>query len=318
MSYKRKTALIFGISGQDGSYLTRLLIKKKYNVIGTSRKKITKVKNFIKLKIKKKIKIYKVDPQKINEVLKVIKISKCNEIYYFSGISSVYYSFNHLEETIRSNTLGFINILESVRLINKKIKIYNALTGECFGSSNKAFDENSDFNPQSPYALSKVINAYLAKNYRDNLGIYIINGFSFNHDSSLRPNHFILKKIANFIKSNQKKSLRKLEVGNINIKRDWSWAPEHIDFIYKLMQLKKSDDYIIGSGKSFKLKNIINYFFRKLNINKSMLVINKKYIRKNDIIESKSSPKKLNKIFKKLPKTNVLDLVNNLVSDKLF
>ena len=316
MLYKKKKALIFGISGQDGTYLTRLLIKKNYTIFGTSRKKISKVNNFIKIKIKKKIKIFKVDPQKIKEVLRAIRISKCNEIYYFSGISSVSYSFSHSEETIRSNTLGFLNILESVRLINKKIKIYNALTGECFGSSNEAFDENSNFNPQSPYALSKVINAYLAINYRNNLGIHVVNGFSFNHDSSLRPDHFILKKIANYIKN--KKPLRKLEVGNINISRDWSWAPEHVDFIYKIMQLKKSDDYIIGTGKSVRLKNIIYYFFRKFNIKKSMLVINKKYIRKHDIINSKSNPKKLKKIFKKLPKTDVFDLVNNLVNEKFL
>ena len=313
--YKKKIALIFGISGQDGIYLSKLLINKNYTVIGTSRKNRNKISNFQRIGISKKIKVYKINPKNENEVKKIIKLTRCNEIYYFSGISSVSYSFNNLEETLFVNTKGLINILESCRIINKKIKIYNASTGECFGSSKKSFDENSSFSPNSPYALSKIVNSYLAKNYRDNLGMWVVNGFSFNHDSPFRPNSYILKKISNYLKTKPKK---KLEVGNINIRRDWSWAPEHVSFIYKIMQLKKPEDFIIGTGHSETLKNLINYFFEKFNIKRNKIMINKKFIRRNDIKNSSSNPKKLKKKFNMLPATGVKTIVDNMINNKFF
>ena len=315
VSYKKKIALIFGISGQDGIYLSKLLIDKNYTVIGTSRVKRNNISNFKKVGITKTIKIYKINPQNENEVKKIIKLTHCNEIYYFSGISSVSYSFKHPEETLIANTKGIINILESCRLINKKIKIYNAATGECFGSSKKSIDENSPFLPNSPYALSKTVNSHIVKNYRDNLGMWVINGFSFNHDSPLRPKNYILKKISDYVKRRPNK---KLEVGNINISRDWSWAPEHVNFIYKIMQLNKPEDFIIGTGHSEKLKNLINHFFILFNIKKNNIKINKKFIRKDDIKFSCSNPKKLKKKFNAIPVINVKTIINNMISDKFF
>ena len=321
----KKKALIFGITGQDGSYLAEFLIKKNYEVHGVKRRSSSintgRIDHLYQdpHESKKKLYLHYGDITDSTSVASIIKKIKPCEIYNLAAQSHVAVSFESPEYTANADALGALRILESIRLLGLKsqTKFYQASTSELFGNSNKfKQSEKTPFNPQSPYALSKVINAYLAMNYRNNLGIHVINGFSFNHDSSLRPDHFILKKIANYIKN--KKSLRKLEVGNINISRDWSWAPEHVDFIYKIMQLKKSDDYIIGTGKSVRLKNIIYYFFRKFNIKKSMLVINKKYIRKHDIINSKSNPEKLKKIFKKLQKTDVFDLVNNLVNEKFL
>ena len=315
MSYKKKVALIFGISGQDGIYLSKLLIDKNYRVIGTSRTKRNQISDFKKVGIKKKISIHKVNPQNEKAVMEIIKKTQCNEIYYFSGISSVSYSFQHPEETLMANTRGIINILESCRQIDKKIKIYNASTGECFGSSKKAFDENSKFSPNSPYALSKTLNSYIVKNYRDNLGMWVVNGFSFNHDSPLRPKNYILKKISNYVKVKPKK---KLEVGNINISRDWSWAPEHVNFIYKIMQLNKPEDFIIATGNSRILKNLINHFFKSFNIKRNNIKINKKFFRKNDIKFSNASPKKLKKKFNIIPNTNVETIINNMINNKFF
>lgn len=313
MYYKNKRALIFGISGQDGVYLTKILIEKKFKVFGTSRIKKNIDKKLIKINIKDNIKIFKVNPEKFNEVQNVIKKSNCDYIFYFSGISSVFYSLSNEDKTINTNTLGFVNILEACRIINPSIKIYNAVSSECFGSSKKRADENSDFMPKSPYALSKVINAYLARNYRENLGMFVVNGFSFNHDSVFRPNGYILKKISDYMRNNSKKKLR---VGNINIIRDWGWAPEHMEYIYKVMQLKKSDDYIIGTGRSYKLKDLILHFFKKLKIDKKNLVINKKFLRKNDVKVSKSNPLKLKKKFKHLPDTDAFGLIENLINNK--
>lgn len=313
MSCKNKIALIFGISGQDGIYLTKILQDKKFKVLGTSRVKRNINKKLKKINVKENVKIYKVNPEKFNEVRRVITKSKCDYVFYFSGISSVFYSLSNEEKTINTNTLGFVNILEACREINPRIKIYNAVTSECFGSSIKAVNENSDFMPKSPYALSKVINAYLARNYRENIGMFVVNGFSFNHDSVFRPNGYILKKISDYMRNNSKE---KLKVGNINIIRDWGWAPEHMEYIYKIMQLKKSDDYVIGTGKSHKLKDLIFYFFKKFKIKKKNLVINNKFLRKNDVKVSISNPSKLKKKFKNLPMTDAFGLIENLINNK--
>jgi GDPmannose 4,6-dehydratase len=314
-----KKALIFGISGQDGSYLTDLLIKKKYIVYGTVRKR-KKLINFQKLQIpKKKYKIFKVNPTNFFEVYQLIKKTNCGEIYYFSGISSVGKSFLGREKTLNINIAGFVNIVESCRILNKKIKIYNACSSESFGFlKNKKIDETSPLNPKSPYGLSKAINLLLAKNYRDNLGLYIVNGISFNHDSPLRNNSFVLKKIISNIKKLVKDKNYKIELGNINVSRDWGWTPEHINFIYKLMQLKKSDDYVIATGKTTSLRNLIKIIFDKYKIKiKDKIIINKRYFRNNEILSNSANIKKIKSVLGNVPKTNIKILINKMLLGEL-
>lgn len=315
-----RKALIFGISGQDGSYLAELLIRKKYFVFGTVRRK-KKLINFKKLQISKKnYKIFKINPINFSEVYKIIKKTSCNQIYYFSGISSVGKSFFDKEKTLKCNINGFVNILESCRILKKKIKIYNACSSESFGYlKNKKIDENSKINPLSPYGLSKGINLILAKNYRDNLGLFIINGISFNHDSSLRNNSFVLKKICSNIKKLVKYKNYKIELGNINVARDWGWTPEHIEFIYKLMQLKKPGDYVIATGITTPLRNLIKIIFDKYNIKiKDKIIISKKNFRKNEIISNFANVNKIKKILGNIPRTDVTTLMNKLSSHSLF
>ena len=315
-----KKALIFGISGQDGAYLAKLLIKKKYLVYGTVRRKKILV-NFEKLQIlKKKYKIFKINPINFTAVYELIKKTNCNEIYYFSGISSVGKSFLSREKTLSVNIGGFLNIAESCRILNKKIKIYNACSSESFGFlKNKKIDETSALNPQSPYGLSKAVNLLLAKNYRDNLGLHIVNGISFNHDSPLRNKSFVLKKISSNIKKLVKDKNYKIELGNIDISRDWGWTPEHINFIYKLMQLKKADDYVIATGKTTSLRNLIKIIFDKNNIKiKDKIIINKKYFRNNEILSNSANIKKIKSVLGDAPKTDAKTLVSKLILGTLF
>lgn len=315
-----KKALIFGVSGQDGSYLTDLLIKKKYLVYGTVRRK-KKLINFQKLQVpKKKYKIFKINPLNFAKVYQLIKKTNPNEIYYFSGISSVGKSFLRREQTLKTNIGGFVNILESCRILNKKIKIYNACSSESFGFlKNKKIDEASPLNPQSPYGLSKGINLLLAKNYRDNLGLYIINGISFNHDSPLRNKFFVLKKISSNIEKLVKDKHYKIELGNIDISRDWGWTPEHVNFIYKLMQLKKSDDYVIATGKTTSLRNLINIIFKKYKIKiKDKIIINRKHFRNNEILSNAANTNKIKKVLGGLPKTSTKTIMNKLSSGTFF
>jgi len=177
----RKRALIFGIYGQDGSYLAHFLNTKNYKVFGTSRK-IKKSLNFAKLHLNNKLTVLRVNPANAEEVKSVIKKTKCNEIYYFSGISSVNESFYKPFETLNVNTNGLFNILESCRELNFKGKIYNAGSSECFGNSAKKINELTPFNPVSPYGLSKVICHYLIKSYRENLdyGVALVSHLIMN------------------------------------------------------------------------------------------------------------------------------------------
>jgi GDPmannose 4,6-dehydratase len=314
-----KKALIFGLSGQDGSYLARLLIEKNYFVYGTTRRKKKNIINFKKLEIKKKnYKIFTINLNNYKEVKKIIKFCNCTEIYYLSGVSSVFYSNLHPLKCVEDNTKGIFNILESCRELKIKARIYNAASSECFGNIKNRIDEKTSFNPLSPYGLSKTINYYIANHYKKNFKLYVSTGFSFNHDSPLRPKEYVLKKIINFCKSKNSK-YKKLRLGNVDISRDWGWAPEHVKFIYKILRLSKPNDFVIGTGKSYILRKLIITLFKKYNLDfKNNIDFCKKNFRKNDIIKNCSNPNKLKRFFKNYPKTSVKTILDKLIENKYY
>ena len=315
---KDKSALIFGITGQDGSYLSKLLLSKNFKVFGTSRKLKKKYTNFEKLKLNNnKIKIFSLTKTSEDKITKIINKINCTHIFYLSGISSVAVSHIYRKKTLLVNTSGLVDILESCRKIKRKIKIYNASSSECYGDQGKKkINELTKFKPSSPYALSKVINYHITKNYRDNLGMWIANGISFNHDSPLRPNNFVFKKIINGIKKIKNKKIKYLELGNLNISRDWGWAPEHIKYIYKIIMKTNPSDYVIGTGTKTKLKVILKKIFKiqKLSLKKN-LKINKKYFRPNDIISNCANIKKLKKNFNDYPNTNIDTIIEKFLKN---
>jgi len=314
----RKRALIFGIYGQDGSYLAHFLNTKNYKVFGTSRK-IKKCLNFKKLNLNNKLTVLRVNPANAEEVKSDIKKTKCNEIYYFSGISSVNESFCKPFETLNVNTNGLFNILESCRELNFKGKIYNAGSSECFGNSTKKINELTPFNPVSPYGLSKVICHYLIKSYRENFGLWCCTGFAFNHESLLRTENFIFIKIINAAKKIANNQKQRLRLGDINISRDWGWAPEFVEIFWKILQLKKPDDFIIGTGEKKKLKDIISYVFRSYNLNnKKYLIFEKKFLRKNDIKQNCANNYKLLKTLKLKEFKKYNFIIDKILKNKIF
>jgi len=314
-----KKALIFGVSGQDGSYLAKILIEKNYLVYGTTRGKKKYIINFKKLKIKKKkYKIFKINTNNYKEVKRIIKFCNCKEIYYLSGVSSVSYSNLYPLKCLEDNTKGIFNILESCRELKIKARIYNAASSECFGNIKNKIDEKTSFNPLSPYGLSKTINYYIASHYKKNFRLHVSTGFSFNHDSPLRPKEYVLKKIINFCK-NKNSKYKKLQLGNVDISRDWGWAPEHVKFIYKILRLRKPNDFVIGTGKSYKLRKLIVMLFKKYNLDfKNNVDVNKNIFRKNDIIKNSSKPNKLKKFFKNCPNTTVMEVLDKLIENKYY
>jgi len=321
MKKKKIKSLIFGISGQDGSYLSHFLINKGYDVCGTTRNSSkNNLKNLVRLGILKKVKIIKCNIIDFLAVKKLIKIIKPQEIYYLCGQSSVTKSFTNPAETFKSNTLGLLNILEIVKEINNKIKVFNAVSGQFYENrKNNIYNEKSYIAPQSPYGVSKASSFWLTKIFREWYGIKCCSGILFNHESPLRSNEFVTKKIINHCKLIKKGKLKHLYLGNINIYRDWGWAPEYVEAMYLMLRQKHHRDLVIGTGKRNSLKSFIYEVFRLLKISKDCLRVNeKKLMRKKDITSYRADPKLAKKILKWEAKTTFKQIIYKMVNEQLY
>jgi GDPmannose 4,6-dehydratase len=321
MKKKKIKSLIFGISGQDGSYLSHFLINKGYDVCGTTRNSSkNNLKNLVKLGILKKVKIIKCNIIDFFGVKKLIKIIKPDEIYYLCGQSSVTKSFANPADSFKSNTLGLLNILEIVKEINKKIKVFNAVSGQFYENrKNNIYNEKSYIAPQSPYGVSKASSFWLTKIFREWYGIKCCSGVLFNHESPLSSNEFVTKKIINHCKLIKKGKLKHLYLGNINIYRDWGWAPEYVEAMYLMLRQKHHRDLVIGTGKRNSLKSFVYEVFRLLKIPKDCLRVNeKKLMRKKDITSYRADPKLAKKVLKWEAKTTFKQIIYKMVNEQLY
>ncbi len=319
MKYK-KTAIIFGITGQDGAYLSHFLLQKGYKVIGTTRNKLSKnLYRLKKLKILKRVNILKGVATDLNFCKKIIN-SKINEIYYLAGDSSVIKSFETPEISLKSNTEGILNILRILKLKKYKTKLFNAGSGQFYGDHKKNFyNIHSKIEPQSPYGVSKAAAYWLIKIYREKYDIYCCTGILFNHESPLRSEEFVTKKIVDTaLKIKRKKSI-KLRLGNVDIFRDWGWAPDYVKAIWLMMQRNKPRDFIIGSGQTHSLKDFVNEVFKYLDISKKNLKTNvSKYKRKIDLRGYKANIKDTRRILKWEPKLKFKTIVHKMINNELF
>jgi len=310
----KKKILILGISGQDGCYLADLYLKKKFIVHGTSRMGKKWDKNLKLFKITNKIKIFKLakNESKINSLLK----NNYKYIFFLGGQPKVNNSFDKLEyETFDSQIIPLKVILEFIKFQKfPKSKFMFSSSSEIFGNQkNKRLNENSLKIPQSPYGLSKLIGLEIIKSYREMFKIPVFSIIFFNHESIFREDDFVLKKVSNYLKNlnNKKNYKNKLELGNINIKRDWGFSGEYMSIIYKIMHSKKVSDYVLGTGKSFSLKEIIRLFFKKYKLNyKNYIRINNKFFRKFDINENHADITKIKKDFKFNPRYKIKQIIN--------
>ena len=319
MKYK-KTAIIFGVTGQDGAYLSHFLLQKGYRVIGVTRNK--SLKNLFrlkKLKVIKKIIILKGVATDLKFCKKVIN-SKINEIYYLAGDSSVMKSFETPDISLKSNTEGILNILQTLKQKKYKSKLFNAGSGQFYGDNKKNFyNINSKIDPQSPYGVAKAAAYWLVKIYREKYNIYCCTGILFNHESPLRSKEFVTKKIidtAIMIKKDRNVILR---LGNVNIYRDWGWAPDYIKAIWLMMQRNKPRDFLIGSGKTHSLNEFVNEVFKYLNISKKNLKTNVlKYKRKIDLRGYKANITDTQKKLKWKPRLKFKAIIHKMINNELF
>ena len=256
---RQKTALICGISGQDGGYLAKFLLGKGYVVWGTSRDaQGSSFRNLNFLGILDSVKTLSLVPDDFRSVFLAIKRSRPDEIYYLAGQSSVGLSFEQPAETMQSTVLGVLNVLESCRLVDHPVRLYNAGSSECFGDTQgQPADENTPFRPSSPYAVAKASAHWLLNNYRHAYSIYACTGILFNHESPLRPARFVTQKIVSAARRIAEGSSEKLQLGRLDIQRDWGWAPEYVDAMWRMLQQDQAQDYVIATGQTHSLEQFV-------------------------------------------------------------
>ncbi len=279
-----KRAIITGISGQDGTYLAQLLLSKGYEIIGVVRSYSTSLKNLQCLNIKDKVNIVQSDLGDLSSVINLIKDYKPNEIYNLSAQSSVSISFKEPIGTITYNIISVLNILEAIKIIDNKIKFYQASSSDMFGNVNHLpITIDTQMKPISPYAVSKASSYWTLVSYRESYGLFAVSGILFNHESKLRTKTFFIKKVISDSVDISLGLKDKLYVGNIDIKRDFGYAPKYVEAMWIMLQQNVPKDYLICSGKSIRLRDIIEYIFEKLNIPKDKIIVDKKLCRPTEI-----------------------------------
>ncbi len=288
------TALIFGCRGQDGSLLGKSLIQKGWTVYGSQRTKNSNSHNLSELGIDGQIKLMTVDIQIYKDVFEAIKKTLPDEIYCLAAQSSVGNSFIKPLDTVKINTLGTLNILESCREINYQGRIFFAGSSEIFGNQNSPVSLDSNVDPKSPYAISKNASQHLVTLYRESYDLKAMTGILFNHESQYRDKRFITQKIIQGAIRSLIDKNHKIKIGNINIERDWGWAEEYVEAMQLITRADNISDYIVCTGKKTSLKNFIKKVYEKINLNWTEHVeIDKKLFRPNDISISWGNPNKL-------------------------
>jgi GDPmannose 4,6-dehydratase len=290
-----KKALICGVSGQDGAYLSKLLLEKGYEVYGGSRDATTNTfANLQKLGLKDRINLVSINISDFRSTLQTIIRIQPDEIYNLSGQSSVGLSFEQPVETFESIGIGTLNLLEAIRFSNLPIKLYNSGSSECFGESGGLpADENTPFKPRSPYAIAKATAHWQVANYREAYNIYACTGILFNHESPFRPNRFVTKKIVATACRIYKGHDEKLQLGNIDIQRDWGWAPDYVEAMWMMLQQDKPDDFVIATGTTHSLHEYIQLVFDYLNLDAGKYVTSDpSLLRPTDLLVGKANPAK--------------------------
>ena len=307
-----KKVLIIGVSGQDGSYLAKyLLSKKKYTIYGIVRKKINK--NLSKLKIKNKLKLIYIKKIEEENLQKILNIN-FDIIYFCGGQSNIYESFYKKEiETYDSQIKPLVTILEHIRLKSPKMKLVNFSSSEIFGDhKKKRIVENDLKKPLSPYALAKLASFQILKSYREMFNLKLFNLIFFNHESPIRSEKFVIKKVINSVKKIKSKK-DKIYLGNIDVKRDWGWAPEYMEGCLKISNSNKYGDYIIATGQTNSLKSVIIKILKKRNLNfKDHIRFKNKNFRKLDIKENYANINKLKKVFNWKPLRKIDEIINDI------
>ena len=337
----KKIALIFGVTGQDGAYLSKFLIRKGYIVHGVIRRSSSINTNRLDdiykepFSTKRNFILHYGDVTDSISVLNLVQRTKPNEIYNLAAQSHVAVSFEIPEYTTNADALGTLRILEAIVKVNKKIKFYQAGSSEMFGKVVEVPQtEKTPFYPRSPYGVAKVYSYWITTNYRESYNLFACNGILFNHESPLRGETFVTKKVVKALCKIKYKKQKKLFLGNLNAKRDWGHAEDYVKAMWKMLQNKKPDDFVICTGKQYTIKHFINRVAKELNMKitwkgkginekgydeKNICIIecNKKYFRPAEVDTLKGDYSKAKRILKWKPQINLDQLIKDMISYEL-
>ncbi len=314
-----KTALICGISGQDGAYLAQLLLAKGYHVVGSSRDaQMSSFDNLIRLGVRNQVSVESVALNDFRSVLQALIKVEPDEIYNLAGQSSVALSFLQPVETLESISVGTLNLLEAIRFTGKPVKLYNACSGECFGDIADAADETTPFRPRSPYAVAKAAAFWEVANYREAYNIFACSGILFNHESPLRPARFVTRKIVSAACRIAAGSREKLQLGNIAIQRDWGWAPEYVEAMWRMVQQEQPDDFVIATGEGHSLEDFVATAFTQVGLDwRDHVVIDPGLFRPTEIAISRGNPRKSRETFGWQAQYKMPEVITLMVKDEL-
>jgi GDPmannose 4,6-dehydratase len=296
MGARVKTALILGITGQDGAYLAHLLLSKGYRVVGSSRDaQMANTSRLERLGIAGQVEVVSLAPNDFRSVLKVVSGVKPDEIYNLAGQTSVGLSFEQPVECMESIAGGTLNLLEVIRYLGAPVRLFNAGSSECFGDTGREpANEETPFKPRSPYAVAKATAFWQVANYREAYGLFACTGILANHESPLRPNRFVTQKIIQGVMAIAEGKQEKLVLGNLDIWRDWGWAPDYVEAMYRMLQAEETQDYVIASGMTHSLREFVDAAFEHAGLDpQDLLEVNSGLMRPTDLSYSAIDPSKI-------------------------
>jgi len=315
-------AFITGITGQDGYYLTKLLLEKGYEVHGIVRRSsnfnTTRIDPLIsKYSDEKQLNLYFSDLLDASSLTTLVNNIEPDEIYNLAAQSHVKVSFEIPQFTVKTNAVGVLNMLEAYRKFSPKGRFYQASSSEMFGvnvDKDKFQRETTELAPNSPYGCSKVFSFYLTKFYRRAYKLFVCNGILFNHESPLRGTNFVTNKIVKGAVSIKLGLQKKLELGNLDAYRDWGHSKDYVEAMHRIINHKVADDFVVASGKTYSVRDFCSITFKKLGLNyKDYVVQNKKYFRPGEVPFLKGDARRARKILKWKPKYTVHTLIDEMI-----
>jgi len=311
-----KKALIFGVTGQDGSYLAKFLLGKKYKVFGTSRKFSTKkITNLKILNIDSKIQKIETNFSSPKSIQRAIKFSKPDEIYNLAGVSSVLDPFKNPQLTAKINGMAVLHILETIRMFYPKTKFFQASSSEMFSPSKVKLTEESPFVPKTPYAISKVFAHEMTIQYRKNFQLFTCCGILFNHESPLRGLEFVTRKIINSMIKIKNHQINKFVLGNIDSERDWGFAGDYVKAMWLMLQNKNPDDFVLATGESHSIRELLEITSRSCGLHnwEKYVQIDNSLKRQNDYLKKIGNSSKATRILKWKPTMTFPKLIQMMI-----
>jgi GDPmannose 4,6-dehydratase len=292
MSDSGKTALICGVSGQDGAYLAQLLLERGYTVHGASRDaQASTFHNLRRLGLIDSVRLESLTINDFRSVLQALHRVRPDEVYNLAGQSSVALSFEQPVETLESISVGTLNLLEAIRFTERPIRFYNAGSGECFGDTREPADESTAFRPRSPYAVAKSAAHWEVANYAEAYGLFACTGILFNHESPLRAERFVTKKIVAAACRISRGSGERLRLGDLSVQRDWGWAPEYVEAMWMMLQQDAPATYVIATGTSHTLEQFVDRAFAEVGLDwHDHVDVDRRLFRPADITFASANP----------------------------